>query len=153
MESLDVAKYIRENSAPDARIAVVGSEPEIYFYAQRHSATGYIYTYALMEPQPAALAMQREMISEIETNRPEYLVSVTSYKFSWLRRPSSNTTIFEWLDQYTRTFYKMVGVVGYDNQGGLVSVWDETLTNAPAFSGEYIRVYKRKAEAAAVNAS
>jgi hypothetical protein len=80
VESFDVANHIRERSAPDARVAVLGSEPEIYFYARRHSATGYIYTYALMEPQPAALAMQHEMISEIETNRPEYLVSVTSYK-------------------------------------------------------------------------
>ena len=153
VESLDVANYIREHSASDARIAVVGSEPEIYFYAQRHSATGYIYTYALMEPQPAALAMQHEMMSEIETSQPEYLVSVTSYKFSWLRRPSSNTTIFEWLDQYTRTFYKRVGVVGYDNQGELISVWDEALANAPAFPGECIRVYKRNAEPAAVKAN
>jgi hypothetical protein len=25
--------------------AILGSEPETYFYAHRHSATGYIYTY------------------------------------------------------------------------------------------------------------
>jgi len=149
LESLVVADYIRDHSAPGARIAVAGSEPEIYFYARRHSATGYIYTYALMATQPGALAMQREMISEIETNRPEYLVSVP-YQYSWLPKSSSNATIFEWLDQYTRTFYERVGVVGYDNHGNLVSVWDEALTNAPAFPGEYIRVDKRKAEPAAV---
>jgi len=36
-------------SAPNrpvtARIAVLGSEPQIYFYSRRHSATGYIYIY------------------------------------------------------------------------------------------------------------
>ena len=73
-ESIAVAQYIRDHSAPDARIAVIGSEPEIYFYAHRHSATGYIYTYALMEPQPNARKMQRDMMREIETNQPEYLV-------------------------------------------------------------------------------
>jgi hypothetical protein len=150
VESLAAANYIREHSAPDARIAVVGSEPEIYFYARRHSATGYIYTYALMEPQPAALAMQHEMISEIETNRPEYLASVP-YQLSGLPRSHYTAPIFEWLDQYTRTFYNMVGVVGYNSQGELISAWDEALTNAPAFPGEYIRVYKRT-EPAQVNA-
>jgi hypothetical protein len=65
---------------------------------------------------------------------------------------SSNTTIFDWLGRYTRTFYNEVGVVGHDNHGGLVSVWDEALTNAPALPGEYLRVYKRKTEPASVNA-
>jgi hypothetical protein len=37
-----------------------------------HSATGYIYTYSLMEPQSHALEMQKEMIAEIEADRPEF---------------------------------------------------------------------------------
>jgi len=51
-------------------VAVIGSEPEIYFYAQRHSATGFIYTYSLMEEQRFALAMQKQMIREIEEAKP-----------------------------------------------------------------------------------
>ena len=47
------AVILREHSAPDARIAILGSEPEILFYARRHSATGYIYMYDLLEgPNP-----------------------------------------------------------------------------------------------------
>ena len=42
----DHCQYIRNHSGPDALVAVLGSEPEIYFLAHRHSATGYIYTYA-----------------------------------------------------------------------------------------------------------
>ena len=152
VESLVVANYIREHSALGARIAVAGSEPEIYFYARRHSATGYIYTYVLMEPQAAALAMQHEMISEIETNRPEYLVSVP-YQFSWLTKPNSNTAIFEWFDQYSRTFYNKVGVVGYDSHGELISIWNDALTSAPPLVGEYIRVFERKPDPAPVNAN
>src|SRR5882672_3782864 len=60
-ESEVVAAFIRANSPSSARIAVLGSEPQIYFYARRHSATGYIYIYGLMEPQPFALQMQHEM--------------------------------------------------------------------------------------------
>jgi 4-amino-4-deoxy-L-arabinose transferase-like glycosyltransferase len=70
---LAAGDYIRNHSEKDARVAVLGSEPEVYFYAQRHSATDYILTYALGENQPFALQMQNEMISEIEAAKPEYM--------------------------------------------------------------------------------
>jgi 4-amino-4-deoxy-L-arabinose transferase-like glycosyltransferase len=64
-ESVRVAEYVRQHTSPNDTIAVLGSEPQIYFYAKRHSATGYIYTYGLMEPQKYAHQMQHEMIREI----------------------------------------------------------------------------------------
>src|SRR5262249_13974303 len=67
-------EYVRAHAGPGARIAVIGSEPEIYFYAHRRSATGYIYTYPLMERQSLAAKMQQEMSAEIEKANPEYVV-------------------------------------------------------------------------------
>ena len=84
-----VAEYIRDNSSPDAHVAMLGSEPEIYFLARRHSATGYIYTYGLMEPQPFARQMQDEMIREIETHPPEFVVFADN-PLSWWRKPGSD---------------------------------------------------------------
>ena len=46
-ESIRIAEYIREHTGRDDTIAVLGSEPQIYFYSKRHSATGYIYMYRL----------------------------------------------------------------------------------------------------------
>ena len=54
-EAIKIADYIRTHTAKDASIAVLGSEPEIPFYANRRSASGYIYMYGLMEPQPYAV--------------------------------------------------------------------------------------------------
>ncbi|HEY1661231.1 MAG TPA: glycosyltransferase family 39 protein [Verrucomicrobiae bacterium] len=143
-EAVVVGDYLRKNSAADAKIAVIGSEPEIYFYARRHSATGYIYTYALMEPQGAALDMQHEMISEIETNQPEYLVGVT-YGLSWLFHPHSNHLIVDWATQYENHFYDRIGVVR--NAGGNIeSVWGDTAKNADV-SGDCLIVYQRKPDA------
>ena len=105
-----VAKYIDSTAPPGARLAVLGSEPEIYFLAHRHSATGYIYTYELMEPQPFARTMQDKMISEIETNVPEFVVFADSPLFSWNRRPDSDPRIFEWWDSY-QTNYVRIGLV------------------------------------------
>jgi hypothetical protein len=98
-ESVRIAEYVREHTKANDTIAVLGSEPQIYFYAKRHSATGYIYTYGLMEPQKYAHQMQSEMIREIEVARPKYVVFV-SFGASWLRRPGSERTILDWFSRY-----------------------------------------------------
>ena len=82
-EAEKVADYIRSNSQPDARIAVVGSEAEIYFYSRRQAATGYLFTYGLMETHPYASFSQQEMIGEITRAKPEYIVFV-GVADSWL---------------------------------------------------------------------
>ena len=145
VESLAVAKYIREHSSADARIAVMGSEPQIYFYARRHSATGYIYTYSLMESQPNTLKMQHEMMSEIESARPQYLVFV-SCRFSWIFQPGSDLSIIHWFDAYAARFYDLVGVVQMNFSGEDEYFWDDAAKKIPKPSGEYIAVYKLKTD-------
>jgi 4-amino-4-deoxy-L-arabinose transferase-like glycosyltransferase len=113
-EALGVGNYIREHSAPDARIAVMGSEPEIYFYAHRHSATGYMYTYALVEKQPYSSVMQAEMIREVESVRPEFIIYVLMRE-SWDTREGADTRIFDWTDSYLKKYYTLVGIADGGN--------------------------------------
>jgi hypothetical protein len=139
-ESVKIADYLRDHTSPDDTIAVLGSEPEIYFYAQRHSATGYIYTYGLMEPQKYARQMQEEMIQEIERARPNYLISVVMF-YSWLWRPGSERLIFTWANEYTAQNYVAAGLVNItprqtDYFFGDVPPSVESLTN-------YILIYER----------
>jgi hypothetical protein len=110
-EAVQVAGYIRRNSAPDSRIAVLGSEPEIYFYAHRHSATGHVSTYILMEGRPYSHQMQEEMIGEIKAAAPEYIVLVNN-TFSW-RAPAqfADHTLTDVMVQYIKDRYKLVGVM------------------------------------------
>jgi general stress protein CsbA len=98
-ETARAADYIKDHSPPDARVAVLGSEPEIYFASRRRAATGYLYMYPLMEIHPYALKMQEEMIAEIEHARPEFLVYVDD-DYSWLQRPDSQHKIFDWWQDY-----------------------------------------------------
>ena len=98
------AALIRTNTPPDARVAVLGSEPEIYFLSHRRSATSYLYTYALMEPQPFAHRMQQEMIGEIESARPE-CITVVTFNDSWISQPESDHEIFDWWDTYQTNYH------------------------------------------------
>jgi hypothetical protein len=110
VESIRIAQYIRDRTSSSDQIAVIGSEPEIYFYAHRHSATGYIYTYELVEEQRYAVQMQQEMIHEVEVAKPKYLV-VIGVGSSWLSQPGYQHPIFGWITDYTRQNYTLVGVV------------------------------------------
>lgn len=109
-EAVVISSYIRQHAPANARIVVLGSEPEIYFYTHLHSATGYIYTYGLMEDQKYALRMQYQMIQEIEASRPEFLVFANMYS-SWAPGPNSNQMIYEWARKYIQDHYDLCGVV------------------------------------------
>lgn len=137
-ESPKIAQYLKERTSSEDTIAVVGSEPEIYFYAHRHAATGYIYTYPLMEPQPYAKRMQEEMIREIEASRPAYLV-FADIRSSWLVRPESVRLIFDWFRKYSREFYDCVGVFDIIPLKHTQYQWGGVLEGPPS-----IQVYKRK---------
>ena len=141
LESVRIAEYVRAHTEPDDTIAVLGSEPEIYFYARRHSATGYIYTYGLMEPQRYAQQMQHEMMREIESARPKYLISV-AMSYSWLRRPDSEPSIFTWANEYMTQNYVADGFVNI-----MPSETDYFFGDVPPAVQslkDYILIYKRK---------
>ena len=142
-ESIEIARYIRETSSPSARIAVIGSEPQIYFYSGRRSATGHIYTYGLMEPQPFAETMQREMIAEIEGANPEFLVFV-GIAASWLQRPDSRTVIFDWFGRVRREKFQQVGLVEIVAADETVYRWDADAAGATPRPGGYVAIYKRR---------
>ncbi len=109
VECYRIGEYIREHSTPRDRIAVVGSEPEIYFYAQRHSVSGYIYMYDLVEPQPYARAMQQEFIHDVEKAQPEFVVLVNTGT-SWMTWADADPALFKWVNNYPKQSYDLIGV-------------------------------------------
>jgi len=141
-ESLKIAQYLKERTSSEDAIAVVGSEPQIYFYAHRRAATGYIYTYPLMEPHPYAERMQEEMIREIEASRPAYLV-FADIETSWLLRPESPRLIFDWFLRYSSEFYDCVGVIDIISHNLTEYYWDEAAKGYQP-SSPSVYVYKRK---------
>ena len=124
-----IAKFIAQNSEREDTVAVLGSEPEIFFDSYRNSATGYIYTYGMMEPQPAARRMQDEMIQEIEAKQPKFIVLVNVIT-SWLPR-NKERRIFEWFGGkpghpgYLQAYYRTVGVADMLDKDHTEYHWNE----------------------------
>ena len=141
-EAVLAADYIQKHSKPTDRIAVIGSEPEIYFYANRRSATGYIYMYPLMEPQPFAAQMQEEMIKEIKTSQPEFCVMV-DFDFSWLKNPESKTTILDWSRDFFSNYTPIAFFERFPDGRQSVVIDDEAADYHPQ-SNQRLSIWKRK---------
>jgi len=111
IEALEISDYLNRNASQGETLAVIGSEPEIYFYTHRRSATGYVYTYPLLEPQKYAVTMQKEMEAEIEKSRPDIIVLVANPK-SWVAWSDTAPMqqLLQWIDTYLRQYYIVEGL-------------------------------------------
>ncbi len=141
-ESLPIAAYIKENSAPTDKIAIIGSEPQIYFYAQRRGATGFIYMYPLMENHKFALVMQEQMIREIETAKPRYLVFV-HIPTSWLGKESSYDLVFRWFNAYAAEHYIQRGLVEIRDYSTTFYHWGKEAATYKPLSPLWVSIHER----------
>jgi hypothetical protein len=141
-EAIPVAAYIRAHSPDNSSIAVLGSEPEICFYAGRRSATSYIHVYGLMEPPYSyAVTMQEDMIREVAAAAPEFVVEAST-NASWGRKKNSPTLIVEWWEDYRRLHYRRVGVADIYPDDTEYR-WDAEAEERPPVSNSSLIVYRR----------
>ncbi|MBI4025574.1 MAG: hypothetical protein HY360_11385 [Verrucomicrobia bacterium] len=110
VETRQAARQIERMTAPEERIAVLGSEPQIFFYAHRRSSIPHIYMYPLMEPQPYARRMQADLMTRLEQSPPRCLLHVR-LPTSWLAHPKSEPMILEWLPRFLSEHYTRERVI------------------------------------------
>ncbi len=121
-EARVLGQWIREHTAPDARIAALCSEPQLYFYARRRASTGFIYLYALMERGALARRMQDQLIAEFEAHPPEILITTPSrdswadYPGTWQGLREMHPEFFAWYER-TLAQYEVVGVADVPARG------------------------------------
>jgi hypothetical protein len=104
---VEVADYLMENSSPQDQIAMLGSEPAIYFYSHRHSATGYIYTYALSEKQKYVAEMRQEMVAAVENANPRFVVYADDAYSWWNLGSSKDASYLAPLQQWVSNNYRL----------------------------------------------
>jgi hypothetical protein len=143
VEAAPLAEFLESRSAPDDCIAVVGSEPELYFLSKRTSATGYIYMYPLMDPQPFARSMQEEMAREVEAARPA-LVVLVNVGASWLAKPGSDGFVFEWSQRFVAREYETIGLVDIISPEHTRYVWGDEAAGAKPRSTSHVWIFQRK---------
>jgi len=143
LPAVQIAGYIREKSPADARIAVLGSEPEIYFYASRHSATGYMYMYSLIVHHKFTGRMRDEMMRELDENRPLYVVYVEVWD-DW-GGPEGGPQLASFLPRLHQFMDQSYEVVGLADVGPQTQYrWDAAARDYRPLSPKVIYLLRRK---------
>lgn len=142
-EAPEIAKYIQGTTKDTDKIAILGSEPEFYFYSNRRAATGYLYTYPLVDDQPNNKTMQDEMIKEIEQNKPA-IVIFCNISFSWIVNPGTPRDIFIWGNQYTHENYTPAAFVDFYSDSGWQYFWGDDIKNHSTNAKSFMIIFKRK---------
>ncbi|MGA2748146.1 MAG: glycosyltransferase family 39 protein [Verrucomicrobiota bacterium] len=107
----ELGALLNTHLPPGATLAVLGSEPELLFYAHRRSVTGYVYMYDLVQAQPLAVRMRAEMIAQIEAGRPDCVVFVNQ-RLSWIPTVAEySRDMMRWLEPYLDKNYEPMGIV------------------------------------------
>jgi MFS family permease len=143
VESLEIASFIKKNSTADDKTAILGSEPQIYFYSHRHAATGHMYTYPLMGKYDFALELQKQMIREIETAKPKFLIFV-NLRGSWLATRESERLMTEWFQQYQPKYYRTVAIIEIFLGKEAVYHWGQEAIEYKPRSPRWIAVFQRE---------
>mgnify|MGYP003999149179 FL=1 len=141
-ESLVIANYIKEHSSPSDKIAILGSEPQILFYADRISASKHIFMYYLMGNHLHALSMQKEAMADIELTKPPILINVV-IPTSWLFQKDSKSMLFHWLDGFVLKNYKLAGVVEIQGLNTTNYYWGVDTTKFVPKGENFIQIYQR----------
>ena len=95
-----------------------------------------------MEQQRFALQMQRQIIEEVEKNRPGFVVWVWT-PMSWPVAASSERLLFQWADQYLSDNYPPVGLVNMPPHGP--TEYYLPMENAePQLAENFIVIFQRR---------
>lgn len=100
-----IARYIDQRTSPGDSIGMLGSEPEIFYYAQRRMAAKNLYQYPLFEHHPVQPRLIRTFIAQTEAAHPRYylrLVGLTDDFNDGM--PGSLAT---WEQSYLQRNYKL----------------------------------------------
>jgi hypothetical protein len=104
-----MSEWIAKRSDKNERIAVLGSEPQIYFYAQRRASIPHIYMYPLLEPQPYAEGLQHHLMDALEKNPPRLLVHVRVPN-SWIAYSNSELQLIRWIPTFLSRYDRIATV-------------------------------------------
>lgn len=142
-DSETIAKYIRSKTQKHDKIAILGSEPQILFYADRTSATPYLFTYFLMEPHPYSLTMQKEMASNIEAEKPKLLIYI-NHPISWVVWQNSQMYIFTWADKFIKEYYSLTGLVDVVSPDKSIIKWGDNASSYADLDRATVLIFERK---------
>jgi hypothetical protein len=145
-EAKVIGDFVKSHTKKNDLIAVLGSEPEVYFYATRRCASRHHYITFLMGDSllfPMSKTYQKEFIHDIEIKKPKYLVYF-KHSISWLRNPKADRSIDNWFSDFSNKNYKLVGYADMISPEVTNYVWFDEMNNYTPRGESQVGVFEIK---------
>jgi hypothetical protein len=143
-ESKVIADKLNTMMKPEDKLAVFGTEIQMYVYTNKKSPSRFAGSGALLEfPTAQNKAWQQEFMSDVEKAAPKFLVFF-NHPYSWMVSSKTENLIFPWFDNFAKN-YKTIGFAEM-NENGTKYVWEPNvdMTNHPPKSQFTVYVFERK---------
>lgn len=140
-EAKKIGEFVAMHSKPDDRVLVFGSEPQIYFHANRRAACGFLYFWPFVENQSLNVQMQELAIQQIDSLQPS--VIVFTQRVSWDVVDHSPKQLFYWIEEYKKNYNK-IGLIDIFPTKATVYSWEEDQHSLNPEGKYYLEVYARK---------
>ena len=143
-ESKVIADKLNSLMNKEDKLAVFGTEIQLYVYTNKKSPSRFAGSGALLEFScPQSNAWQKEFISDVEKAAPRFLVFF-SHPISWMANPKVENLIFPWFDKFTAAKYKLIGFADmYSDITNYVWEPDLDMVNNPPKSQYRIFVFEK----------
>jgi hypothetical protein len=112
LEAQVVGNFVRERTPPGERLVVIGSEPELYFYADRRCPSKHAYFEYTIASHPDGRAFQREFIADVERDPPRTLVFF-GHEVSYAGDVDVDAYVraMDWYVDFARAHYRPLAMV------------------------------------------
>jgi len=111
-ESLPLSAFVADHAHPDETIFIAGSEPEIYYYAHRKSASRYMFVYPLLTPFPGTRERQQAVLEELRDKRPALILTVPM-QTSLRVFPDAPRDFLDGIDRLVDDDYEVVALIPF----------------------------------------
>lgn len=142
-EAVHLSKYLKENNNKGDYLTIIGAEPEVFFYSQLKSTTGYIYFYPLYEDHPFANKMIDEMISEVESKQPKHLIFLRYINYMW-GKPENRYRVKNWSKNYIAKNYNYTGYIAIYEDAASIYSYNDTIASEIYEEDIFYKIYTRK---------
>jgi hypothetical protein len=138
-----IGEELDRSAGKDQTLAVMGSEPEVFVYADRESASGHLFMYPIIQNNPKVEIFRQQYLDDLEKKRPQYIVFNT-LSTSW-NRYYVESTFFKQIMAFVEANYDIVGKseAGRGGRPGVV-VWNQASTEYQFKSENQLFIYRRK---------
>jgi hypothetical protein len=105
-----IADILRRHSDPEDTIFILGTEPQLLYYAERRSATRYKSIYPALSPFADTPQRQRAVLEEVAERDPVLIVTVF-HPGSLLHDPRTPPDLFDGVHAMLTSSYKVIAIL------------------------------------------